>query len=92
MQPSVERIQQACAQYFGVRYEDMISVAQGSKSVSTARRVAMYLARKLTVRSYPELGDDFRRHYTTVLVTVRRVAEDPTMIVHAAKIEESITT
>lgn len=92
MQPSVERIQQACAQYFGVLHQDMMSMAQGSKSVSTARRIAMYLARKLTVRSYPELGEDFRRHYTTVLVTVRRVSKDPTMIAHATKIEESITT
>ncbi len=89
--PKVEAIQQACAKFFGVQYEEVVSAAQGTKSVTTARRIAMYLARKMTVRSYPELGEDFRRHYTTVLVTVRRVAEDPNMLRLATKIEESIT-
>lgn len=88
---TVEQIQQACADYFGVTREQIIGSLQGTKSVMTARRVAMYLARKLTVRSFPELGEDFGRHYTTVLVTARRAGEDPTMVAHATKIEESIT-
>jgi len=44
--------------------------------IALARQVAMYLAKELTQKSLPEIGELFGgRDYTTVLHAVRRITE-----------------
>lgn len=38
-----------------------------SRTIAEARAIAMYLVRKLTIYSLPEIGDHFNRHHSTVL-------------------------
>lgn len=48
-----------------------------NKYLSHARAVAMYLARKHTNRSYPELGRAFGgKHHSTVISAVQKVSAD----------------
>ena len=72
---SVEEIQRKVAEHYNIRLSDMI----GPKRVRTfarPRQVAMYLCKKLTSRSLPEIGRRFGgRDHTTVMHGVRRIEE-----------------
>ena len=47
-----------------------------SKGTAEARQVAMYLVRKLTNLSLPDIGQEFSRDHTTVLYAIRKVETD----------------
>ena len=70
---TVEEIQRKVAEHYTIRLSDMI----GPKRVRTfarPRQVAMYLAKRLTNRSLPEIGRRFGgRDHTTVMHGVRRI-------------------
>lgn len=72
---TVEEIQRKVADHYSIRLSDLI----GPKRVRTfarPRQVAMYLAKKLTSRSLPEIGRRFGgRDHTTVMHGVRRIEE-----------------
>jgi hypothetical protein len=71
----VEHIQRAAAQHFGISRDEMLS-REHVHALSRPRHVAMYLARKLTTKSYPEIGRHFGgRDHATVLHAVRRIED-----------------
>ena len=67
-------IQRNVAEYFDIRLADMTS-AHRSQSVALPRQVAMYLCRKLTTSSFPEIGMAFGKTHATVLHACRRVSQ-----------------
>jgi chromosomal replication initiator protein len=70
---TVACIQAEVADFFDVPTFEM-RAARRSKSVVHARHIAMYLARELTPKSYPEIGRMFGdRDHTTVMHAVKRV-------------------
>jgi chromosomal replication initiator protein len=71
---SIGEIVDAAAQEFGLKREQLL--ARGREpSVALARQVAMYLARKLTDHSLPEIGRGVgNRNHATVLHAVNRVS------------------
>lgn len=70
---SIEDIQRKTAEYYKLDVRDFQS-PQRARRVARPRQVAMYLARKLTTRSLPEIGRRFGgRDHTTVLHACRRV-------------------
>ncbi|HKN92702.1 MAG TPA: chromosomal replication initiator protein DnaA [Thermoleophilaceae bacterium] len=73
---SLEAIQQAAAEEFGITTEAL--VAQDRRpAVAFARQVAMYLARELTQESLPAIGARFGgRNHSTVLHAHRKIAAD----------------
>ncbi len=72
---SIENIQRVVAEYYAVKKSDMVSKRR-SRSVARPRQVAMALAKELTTRSLPEIGQAFGgRDHTTVLHGCRKVAE-----------------
>jgi len=78
---SIEDIQRKTAEFYKLELQDFHS-PQRARRVARPRQVAMYLARKLTTRSLPEIGRRFGgRDHTTVLHACRRVEalrhEDP---------------
>jgi len=78
---SIEDIQRKTAEFYKLDVRDFHS-PQRARRVARPRQVAMYLARKLTTRSLPEIGRRFGgRDHTTVLHACRRVealcSEDP---------------
>jgi chromosomal replication initiator protein len=72
---SIEDIQRKTAEFYKLDVRDFHS-PQRARRVARPRQVAMYLSRKLTTRSLPEIGRRFGgRDHTTVLHACRRVEE-----------------
>ncbi len=70
---TIQAIQKAVAEHFGLRLEDM-KAKRRTKGVAFPRQVAMYLARELTDSSLPRIGEEFGgRDHTTVLHACERV-------------------
>ncbi len=70
---SIEDIQRKTAEFYKLEVKDFYS-PQRARRVARPRQVAMYLARKLTTRSLPEIGRRFGgRDHTTVLHACRRI-------------------
>ena len=61
------------ADYFGITIEDLYS-ANRSRTIVTARHIAMYLCRELTDLSLPKIGREFGgRDHTTVMSADKKV-------------------
>lgn len=74
-QLSVDRIICAVAEHFDITAED-IKGARRTRAISEPRQYAMFLARKHTDHSYPELGKRFGgKDHTTVLAAVRKLED-----------------
>ena len=72
---SVEEIQRKVAEHFNIRMSDMHS-ARRARSVARPRQIAMYLAKQLTQKSLPDIGEKFGgRDHSTVIHAVKRVTE-----------------
>ncbi len=72
---TIENIQKTVAEYFKIRVADILSKRR-SRSIARPRQIAMTLAKELTNRSLPEIGDAFGgRDHTTVLHGCRKIAE-----------------
>jgi chromosomal replication initiator protein len=77
-QISVENIQKTVADFYKIKVADMYSKKRPA-SIAHPRQVAMYLAKELTKKSLPEIGELFGgRDHTTVLHAVRKVTADRT--------------
>jgi chromosomal replication initiator protein len=72
---TIDEIQRKVAEHFSLRLQDMHS-SRRSRNVARPRQVAMYLCKKLTPRSLPEIGRKFGgRDHTTVMHAVRKIDE-----------------
>jgi chromosomal replication initiator protein len=77
-QISVENIQKTVADFFNIKVADMYSKKRPA-NIARPRQIAMYLAKELTQKSLPEIGELFGgRDHTTVLHAVRKIAGDRT--------------
>ena len=56
--------------------EAILRGSQRTKNVAEARQIAMYLIRKLTNLSLPDIGVEFAKDHTTVLHSIRKVESD----------------
>jgi chromosomal replication initiator protein len=75
-QISVENIQKTVADFFNIKVADMYSKKRPA-NIARPRQIAMYLAKELTQKSLPEIGELFGgRDHTTVLHAVRKIAGD----------------
>ena len=75
-QISVENIQKTVADFFNIKVADMYSKKRPA-NIARPRQIAMYLAKELTQKSLPEIGDLFGgRDHTTVLHAVRKITAD----------------
>ena len=75
-QISVENIQKTVADYYKIKIADMYSKKRPA-SIARPRQIAMYLAKELTQKSLPEIGELFGgRDHTTVLHAVRKIGAE----------------
>ena len=93
--PTISLIQSVVAKSFNLTKLDLISQRR-THNVVLPRQIAMYLAKTLTLRSYPEIGRRFgQRDHTTVIsgvrkITARCVSDPPfAMTIEALKAELS---
>ena len=74
-QITVENIQKTVADFYKMKVADMYSKRRPA-NIAMPRQVAMYLAKELTQKSLPEIGEHFGgRDHTTVLHAVRKISD-----------------
>jgi chromosomal replication initiator protein len=91
---SIDAVVKATAERFGVSRADILSQRR-TADVVRPRQVAMYLAKTLTLRSFPEIGRRMGgRDHTTVLHGVRKIeqlaAQSPTLADEIAAIRAGL--
>ena len=75
-QVGVENIQKTVADFYKIKVADMYSKKRPA-SIARPRQIAMYLAKEMTQKSLPEIGELFGgRDHTTVLHGVRKIAAE----------------
>ena len=78
--PDIEAIQQLVSDRFHIRLTDLKSKRR-TQRVAFCRQVAMYLCRKITASSFPNIGEQFGRDHSTVIhafnLVEHRVKNDP---------------
>lgn len=72
---TIDEIQKRVSAHFELKPLDLVS-ARRARAVARPRQIAMYLAKRLTTRSLPEIGRKFGgRDHSTVIHAVRRIEE-----------------
>ncbi|WP_439538772.1 chromosomal replication initiator protein DnaA [Sphingomonas sp.] len=72
---TIDEIQKAVSNHFDVKQLDLVSQRR-AVAIARPRQIAMYLAKRLTTRSLPEIGRKFgNRDHSTVIHAVRRIEE-----------------
>jgi chromosomal replication initiator protein len=75
-QISVDNIQKAVADFYSIKVADMYSKKRPA-NIARPRQIAMFMAKELTQKSLPEIGELFGgRDHTTVLHAVRKIGEE----------------
>jgi len=75
-QISVENIQKSVADFYNMKVADMYSKRRPA-NIARPRQIAMFMAKELTQKSLPEIGELFGgRDHTTVLHAVRKITEE----------------
>ena len=75
-QISVESIQRTVADFYNIKVADMYSKKRPA-NIARPRQIAMFIAKELTQKSLPEIGELFGgRDHTTVLHAVRKITEE----------------
>jgi chromosomal replication initiator protein len=70
---TIEMIQKTIADYYGMRVQDL-KAKNNSKSVAMPRQICMYLAKRITGMSLPQIGREFgNKHHTTVLHSINKI-------------------
>ena len=70
---TVDKIQNIVSNYFNIALSEMLSQRR-SRPLARPRQIAMYLAKKMTTRSLPEIGRRFaNRDHTTVIHAVKTI-------------------
>jgi chromosomal replication initiator protein len=84
---SIDDIQRVVIDHFRLKMADMHSSSR-ARNLARPRQIAMYLCKKLTPRSLPEIGRRFGgRDHTTVMHAIRKVEE---LIVSDHQIEKDV--
>ena len=79
---TLQLIQRRVAEYFQIELNELRG-AKRQRSILYPRQVAMYLCRRLTEASLPEIGQAFGgRDHTTVMHAVEKIAREITQDVH----------
>ncbi len=70
---TMEQIQQAVANHYRLRVDELKSKSN-ARQIAVPRQVAMYLCKRLTKHSFPEIGREFGgKHHTTVIHSVDKI-------------------
>jgi len=72
---TVDKIQNTVSNFFNISLNEMLSQRR-SRPLARPRQIAMYLAKKMTTRSLPEIGRRFaNRDHTTVIHAVKTITK-----------------
>ena len=68
----IDKIIATVARYYGVTVDDLKSKKK-TDAIANARHIAIYIIRKLTEKSYKEIGQIFSRDHSTIMSSCDRV-------------------
>jgi chromosomal replication initiator protein len=71
-QIDIRLIQHEVEGYFNISHADMLGPRR-SKDISHPRQIAMYLSRRLTMKSYPDIGKLFGKDHSTVIYAIKNI-------------------
>ncbi len=89
--PTPDIIIEETAKYFALTPEDLKSERR-TKTVTHARKVSMYLIRKITNFSLEDIGVLYERDHTTVLASVRSIENSLRVMPDLARVMKDITS
>jgi chromosomal replication initiator protein len=70
---TIEQIARAVASHYNLTIDEIKS-KNNSRGIAVPRQVAMYLCKKMTRHSFPEIGREFGgKHHTTVMHSVEKI-------------------
>ncbi|MEP7013570.1 MAG: chromosomal replication initiator protein DnaA [Acidobacteriota bacterium] len=73
--PTAAEITKSVARHYGLKVVEIKS-KNNSKQISFPRQVAMYLCKRLTDLSYPDIGKQFNdKHHSTVMYSVDKIQQ-----------------
>ena len=92
---SINDIKTTVALHFGIKVSDLVSKRR-TRNLSFPRHIAMYLCRKHTTASFPDIGGEFGgRDHSSVIhaanVVMSKLKEDPEVEKHIETIEKKLT-
>lgn len=93
---TIESIQKEVASFYGMRVQDLKSERK-QKNIAVPRQVTMYLARRYTGASYPEIGEKFGgKDHSTVIHAVKKIEKllgnDPSLTNTVESLSKKIET
>lgn len=93
---TIESIQKEVANFYGMRVQDLKSERK-QKNIAVPRQVTMYLARRYTGASYPEIGEKFGgKDHSTVIHAVKKIerllGNDPSLTNTVESLSKKIET
>ena len=72
---TIDKVAKITAEYFNVTLADFKSSSRNQK-VSSARHVAVYLAREITGKSFESIADYFNKIHTTMLYSYEKIKDE----------------
>lgn len=72
---TIESVARAVGEFYGVSISDFLSSSRNQR-VSSARHVAVYLARELTQKSFESIAEYFNKKHTTMLYSYEKIKEE----------------
>lgn len=88
--PTIKDIQRATLECFGGSMHELLSASRRG-GILPARHVGMYLARRLTKKSFPAIGRAFDRDHSVAITAIIKIenliASDPGFAARVAQLE-----
>lgn len=72
---TIKRIVDEVSRTTGISSEDIYSKVQ-KQNISHARKITFYVIRKVTNMSYEDIGDEFKKHHSTVMYNIDQIEKD----------------
>jgi len=89
---TIEEIQKACAEQYGISIEDILS-HERTQTLVTPRQLAMYISRKYTSKGLQEIASVFGKKHATIINGVKtiqqRISNEPDL---KAKLEDILAS
>ena len=71
---TISDIQRFVEKYYKVSHDELLG-PQRPKNVSTARQVGMYLSRTLAQKSFPQIGEAFKKNHTSAVHACKNIED-----------------
>ncbi len=72
---TISDVAKAVGEYYGVSVADFLSSARNQR-VSSARHIAVFMARELTQKSFEAIAEYFRKKHTTMLYSYEKIKKE----------------